>query len=1200
MKKKIIIGGLAALSLMAFAAFGTNNVELSAAQRTVYVSPDGEYTNSGTKDSPRNIVAAINEAVPGDTILMAEGVYKSSSRINISSSGKHNAYITIMPAEENAKVVFDFSEMSFDSTNRGIQLTGSFWHFYGLDVTGAGDNGLYIAGNNNIVENCEFYKNRDSGLQLGRGASSQKNISDWPSNNFIKNCTSYYNYDDETLGENADGFAAKLTVGYGNVFDGCIAYRNSDDGWDLYAKEDSGNIGMVSLYNCFSFENGFLPESYEANDGTMTYNTINGDGIGFKLGGGVMEGDVVIDNCVAFNNKLHGFSDNSNPGFINIKNSTAVNNCIGLNSDGTVALSRGVAGDENKSNNFDLARDTDSYNSYYGLLSYINNQADFQAVGNSSYNEDKYRGSVAYSIFQTSYDTSNNEEIYVQAGDYEDVSAYEESALKSLTTKYTGLSDDSFASIASINAIDEKLASIHKEFRNADGSINIGDVLKVVDSKLLTFADGKAIGANLSKTSYADYVHSPRTDLTGESDETMAKLKTTADTLELATNSDAVYQNFDVPLFINGCEISWESSKEEIISISDIEDMSLSSSVYATASVFSPQSDTSVTLTAKLLLGGKSVTKTFTVNVKNRNSSLGSLVSLDGVTTYIISRYQQFKEPTIIVTDATSFDNSALSSSLYTLSKKYEWAPDKNSTYLAVDGIYSSVPGVFRVTTTATLKSDTSVTSSFSYYIFIGDDECEIDFTGGIHTFKPNSIGFNISGTLSNISGKIYAVVVDKNTKLFSYQEIINHKDVQVLPINSDKLSVDFEADNSLAGGYRVYYVISDKVSKNFSEVRSQTIDSVSITTKEEFYNLALGITASNQMTIYNLENNLDFTGFAWNPSESASSFGGTFNGNGHIISNITILNDSEKSANVFYKLENGTIMNVDFSNISIKNSALSSKLTGIVGAMNGGYISDVNLTNITAVGLGASSTCVGALVGQMIGGINYIDHVTLINDENQLLRAGNKYVGGIVGNIQMDSGIDKLEAYISYCVVKADIGDGTDSGGCVAGIVGRTKNDKDTYYLNVNNCYYSGTVTVKGNYNAGIVGSVESGKGNYNISNNYADVVFVYCKEGRTVLDAKEIAKILADNPDYEYQIYAHKNLNPICGRATTLSTDVLGTKNAGSWQEYFSTVIYSVSIYFSQGADFVLTKEFLQNYCDWDFTNDWAISADGSVSLK
>ena len=63
----------------------------------------------------------------------------------------------------------------------------------------------------------QFYNNKDTGLQLGRGYSNETHIDEWPSYNLIKNCTSFANYDDETLGENADGFAAKLTVGVGNV-----------------------------------------------------------------------------------------------------------------------------------------------------------------------------------------------------------------------------------------------------------------------------------------------------------------------------------------------------------------------------------------------------------------------------------------------------------------------------------------------------------------------------------------------------------------------------------------------------------------------------------------------------------------------------------------------------------------------------------------------------------------------------------------------------------------------------------------------------------------------------------------------------------------------------------------------------------------------------------------------------------------------
>ena len=59
-------------------------------------------------------------------------------------------------------------------------------------------------------------------------------------------------------------------------------------------------------------------------------------------------------------------------------------------------------------------------------------------------------------------------------------------------------------------------------------------------------------------------------------------------------------------------------------------------------------------------------------------------------------------------------------------------------------------------------------------------------------------------------------------------------------------------------------------------------------------------------------------------------------------------------------------------------------------------------------------------------------------------------------------------------------------------------------------------------------------------------------------------------------------------------------GTKNAGSWQEYYSSTIGSMSIYFLYGKDFVPKKGFFKSFCDWDVENDWLIDDDGNVSLR
>ena len=175
-------------------------------------------------------------------------------------------------------------------------LDGDYWYFYGFEITKAADNGMLLSGSNNRLERMVFNDNQDTGLQLSRYKTSAATIADWPSNNLILNCTSKNNCDNATM-ENADGFAAKLTCGEGNVFDGCMSYNNSDDGWDLFAKSETGPIGVVTIQNCVAFRNGYTEfgEGYGKCDGN-----------GFKLGGSGVGSAHVVKNCLAFENlRLH-------------------------------------------------------------------------------------------------------------------------------------------------------------------------------------------------------------------------------------------------------------------------------------------------------------------------------------------------------------------------------------------------------------------------------------------------------------------------------------------------------------------------------------------------------------------------------------------------------------------------------------------------------------------------------------------------------------------------------------------------------------------------------------------------------------------------------------------------------------------------------------------------------------------------------
>ena len=285
----------------------------------IYCSPTGNGSGK-TMNDPADVRSAIKSVPAGGVIYLLEGTYKFSEPIIIeeANSGKAGSFKTIS-AYPGAKVTFDFSGEAVSGTNRGFVLDGSYWHFYGFEVAKAGDNGMLLSGDNNRIEMMVFNMNQDTGLQISRYNQNYTKVSEWPSYNLVLNCTSKNNCDDATM-ENADGFAAKLTCGEGNVFDGCMAYNNSDDGWDLYAKEATGATGVVTIKNSIAFRNGFTEDGKGYGDC---------DGNGFKMGGGGVGTRHVVENCLAFENLNCGFTDNNNPEFGVLKNTTAYNNGIG-------------------------------------------------------------------------------------------------------------------------------------------------------------------------------------------------------------------------------------------------------------------------------------------------------------------------------------------------------------------------------------------------------------------------------------------------------------------------------------------------------------------------------------------------------------------------------------------------------------------------------------------------------------------------------------------------------------------------------------------------------------------------------------------------------------------------------------------------------------------------------------------------------
>jgi Pel9A-like, right handed beta helix region len=291
-----------------------------------YVAPDGSDANPGSFESPFGTFNhAIAVAAPGDTICVRGGTYRLDHRLLIDNAGTPDKPIHLW-AVPGETPILDFSgnplpppqprDGDEGAVNAAVGIHvgtgGHWWHLRGLTIQNAPYYGVRIYGSHNTFEQLTLRYNKASGLEItGKEGAS-------PSYNLVLNCDSYLNFDPQSSGEDADGFAAKFdTLGPGNVFRGLRAWSNADDGFDFWHAKPG-----VLVEDCWSFDNGFNRPQWAA----QVKGSWRGDGLGFKLGQAA--GPIILNRVVAWGNKAYGIDDNGNgdPNGIIIRNATLVNN----------------------------------------------------------------------------------------------------------------------------------------------------------------------------------------------------------------------------------------------------------------------------------------------------------------------------------------------------------------------------------------------------------------------------------------------------------------------------------------------------------------------------------------------------------------------------------------------------------------------------------------------------------------------------------------------------------------------------------------------------------------------------------------------------------------------------------------------------------------------------------------------------------
>ena len=303
-----------------------------------YVAPGGKDINSGSITMPFLTIQKAQEAVkPGDTVYIRGGVYRMQEE-QIARKEKIWAYVTFLDksgmqgkpinyfAYPGEKPVFDYTDIKPAGLRIiAFYVSGSWIHFKGLEITGiqvtikthTQSECFENHGSNNIYEMLNMHDGMAIGIYLLTG-----------SNNLFLNCDAYRNYDyfSETgRGGNTDGFGCHPSKGStGNIFRGCRAWLNSDDGYDVINSHES-----VTFENCWSFYNGYSPDFKSL-----------GDGNGFKMGGyGNRKPDELPDpvprntivHCLAVKNKANGFYSNHHVGGSDWFNNRAYRNGINFN-----------------------------------------------------------------------------------------------------------------------------------------------------------------------------------------------------------------------------------------------------------------------------------------------------------------------------------------------------------------------------------------------------------------------------------------------------------------------------------------------------------------------------------------------------------------------------------------------------------------------------------------------------------------------------------------------------------------------------------------------------------------------------------------------------------------------------------------------------------------------------------------------------
>ena len=240
----------------------------------------------------------------------------------------------------------------------------------------------------------------------------------------------------------------------------------------------------------------------------------------------------------------------------------------------------------------------------------------------------------------------------------------------------------------------------------------------------------------------------------------------------------------------------------------------------------------------------------------------------------------------------------------------------------------------------------------------------------------------------------------------------------------------------------------------------------------------------------YILMNDIDLSGYDWEAvgTTYGNPFKGEFNGNGHVIKNLTINKPTSNGQGLFGCVYDGAVIkNVGLENVDVTGN---NDVGGLVGNASRDFI-DTNITNCYVTGNVTGTYSVGGLVGYEMG-------CSLSNCYTTVNITGSSTVGGLVGDAQEGSitnsystgsvtgngnYVGGLTGYITGTISNSYATGNVTGTRSVGGLVGYITNDMRS--SSITNSYATGNVTGANNV-GGLFGMVYLYTGNIPITSCY------------------------------------------------------------------------------------------------------------------